>query len=665
MAKNDMILLDGILDTRVAENIPSNQRDEAFEYLAYQQVLKDYDLSKDELLSGSVDGKDDGGIDAIYIFVNGHLITDISTAFWPKSNGELDIYFFTCKHRDSFKQEPINSLIASLEELLNLSLDSKELNGAYNSDVLEKRAMIISTYKKLAAVLCSFNFYLVYACRGNTAELGENIVARGLQAEAICRECFSACNAKFQFWGNEKILKAYRELPKYSLSLNFQEYLTQDEQYVLLTKLKDYYTFITNEEGKLRKYLFDSNVRDFMGLTAVNEDILSTLDNVNSADFWWLNNGVTILSTGATIVGKGITISNVQIVNGLQTSECIYRHFQKSSEDDSRFLLIKILTSQNNSVRDEIIRATNNQTKVETASLHATDKIQRDIEDILKKSGLYYERRINYYANQGIPDDKIFSPLYLAAGYTALILKLPHKAVSLKNRFMREPAQYNKIFTEKIELNVWSVIGKILRITDKQLEKLRPKKNTNIENYLKSVRYVVSLLTLGKLFGKYDFTSTELVEFDISLYTAHEVSDTWIAIQEYLPEVWNKSNWKSKNFTFGILEQAAKKLSIANFIYINRRDDRVFEERKYKVYEINDTFLEQVRLKLPPQPWPAGIHKIIALELLVPAGKVSQAISLLVEKGIVHKQKYGVVYDQEGTIIAVDTTRKKETSANK
>lgn len=161
LAKNDKILLDGILDSRVEENIPSNQRDEAFEYLAYQQVLKDYDLSKEELLSGSVDGKDDGGIDAIYIFVNGHLITDITTTFWPKSNGELDIYLFTCKHRDSFKQEPINSLIASIEE-----------------------------------------------------------------------------------------------------------------QYVVLVKLRDYYRFITNTDGKLRKYLFDSNVRDFMGLTSVNEDIL-------------------------------------------------------------------------------------------------------------------------------------------------------------------------------------------------------------------------------------------------------------------------------------------------------------------------------------------------------------------------------------------------------
>lgn len=657
MAKNDKILLDGILDSRVEENIPSNQRDEVFEYLAYQQILKDYDLSKEELLSGSVDGKDDGGIDAIYVFVNGHLVTDISTTFWPKSNSELDIYFFTCKHRDTFKQEPVNSLIASLEELLDLSIEVKELKGAYNSDVLEKRAMMMSTYKKLATTRCSFNFYLIYACRGDTSELGENIIARGVQAETICRQCFSSCNASFQFWGSKEILEAYRELPNYSLSLDYQECLTQDEQYVLLVKLKDFYRFITSEEGKLRKYLFDSNVRDFMGLTSVNEDILSTLEGEkgeSSADFWWLNNGVTILSTGAIIIGKSITINNVQIVNGLQTSECIYRYFQKCDKDDSRLLLIKVLTSQENSIRDSIIRATNNQTKVETASLHATDKIQRDIEDILKRAGLYYERRINYYANQGIPDDKIFSPLYLAAGYKALVLKLPHKAVALRNRFMRQPLQYNKIFSERTDLKVWPVIAMILRITDTQLESSRPKEKTNIESYLKSVRYVVSLIALSRLMGKFDFSINDLIALDLSLYTPQLVNDTWWSIQEYLPSVWNKSNWKRREFTFELLEKASEKFSIANFEAISKRDESFLKQSNYKTHKISDTFLAQVRQKLPPQPWPVGIHKTMAEELSAPAAKVSQAINLLIKRGLVYRQVNGVVYDTNGNIIDGD-----------
>jgi hypothetical protein len=55
----------------------------------------------------------------------------------------------------------------------------------------------------------------------------------------------------------------------------------------------------------------------------VNEDIKVTLLNIDSPDFWWLNNGVTILATGASVVGKSIQIEDIQIVNGLQTSESI------------------------------------------------------------------------------------------------------------------------------------------------------------------------------------------------------------------------------------------------------------------------------------------------------------------------------------------------------
>ncbi|MBS7118942.1 MAG: AIPR family protein, partial [Enterobacter cloacae] len=90
----------------------------------------------------------------------------------------------------------------------------------------------------------------------------------------------------------------------------------------------DYYKFLTNEtDHTLRRYLFESNVRDFMGLNAVNEDIKLTLSDQGSPDFWLLNNGVTILSTSAQMIGQSIYMEDIQIVNGLQTSESIFRHF--------------------------------------------------------------------------------------------------------------------------------------------------------------------------------------------------------------------------------------------------------------------------------------------------------------------------------------------------
>lgn len=54
---------------------------------------------------------------------------------------------------------------------------------------------------------------------------------------------------------------------------------------------------ITSEHGELLEYLFESNVRDYEGDVEVNEQIRETLHNQNDkAEFWWLNNGITILA---------------------------------------------------------------------------------------------------------------------------------------------------------------------------------------------------------------------------------------------------------------------------------------------------------------------------------------------------------------------------------
>jgi hypothetical protein len=77
-----------------------------------------------------------------------------------------------------------------------------------------------------------------------------------------------------------------------------------------------------------------------MGLNRVNEDIRDTLKDAASPDFWWLNNGVTVLATAASVIGNSIHMDDIQIVNGLQTTESIFRHFNDSSStEDNRAVL--------------------------------------------------------------------------------------------------------------------------------------------------------------------------------------------------------------------------------------------------------------------------------------------------------------------------------------
>ncbi|GKW27523.1 AIPR family protein [Pectobacterium brasiliense] len=456
MARNDTILLDGIIEDRAGKVTSSSDRGEIFEKFSFEQILKEFDLDNDELNSGWVDGGHDGGIDGFYLFLNGHLIQDFDDVLWPKKNAELIIYIITCKHHDTYKQAVLESLISTINELFDFRVLEENLNGSYNNEVLKKRKTLINCYKKISTILTSLEIRFYYASRGETTDIGDSVINRSQQIKKITQDSFGESLVIFNFMGAKELIHAFRQVPKSTLELPYIDSLSRGERYILIVKLIDYYNFLRNDENNtLRRYLFDSNVRDFMGLNFVNEDIKKTLTSEDSPDFWLLNNGVTILATSAKLIGQSINMEDIQIVNGLQTSESIFRYFSSGGSDiKDRAVMIKVIVSKEEKVRDQIIRATNSQTAVEQSSLHATEKVQRDIEDILLRHGFHYERRKNYYKNQSVDLDTILTPLYIASGYITLVLRNPYQAGKFKSRHLRNEGIYGEIFSEKKRLNL-------------------------------------------------------------------------------------------------------------------------------------------------------------------------------------------------------------------
>lgn len=663
MAKNDKILIDGIIDDRIELKLPSNKRDEAFEYFAFEQTLKDYDLSRDEIKAGNVDGRNDGGIDGFFIIVNGHYLSDPQSFKWPKTGSVLDVWIITCKHHDTFKQAPLDNLAASVSELLDFAIDSDKLKGDYSEQVIRFRENLKLAYRKVSPRLSSFSINYCYASRGNTSELGESIISRSEQIKQITSDSFGNCTSQFHFSGSTELIELHRKTPNFSLELPFVEDLSRGERYVMLVNLKDFYNFIS-DQGKLRRYLFDSNVRDFMGLNRVNEDIKTTLLNIDSPDFWWLNNGVTILATGASVVGKSIQIEDIQIVNGLQTSESIFRHFSEGGSDPKkRSVLVKVLVTNEDEVRDTIIRATNNQTTVELASLHATDKIQRDIEDILKQCDLYYERRTNYYKNQGIPTDQILTPLYLAAGYVSLFLKAPDQATRLKSRFMRSEVAYEKVFSLSTNLNVWPQISNILKSTDKFLETVRPTGSRGSERFLKSNRHFLSFLTISRLLNNFNFSVENLINLDLSEYSENELQKSWDFLNTQQINPISKAKIKRSYFVT-LCQTAKEEWSVKGIERITKGEttNLSFDIKKGKLpspskKEVTMEFALKVNEILPDQPWKPGIHKEIVSKLNCTNSEYFDAVKLLIQEGERYNQKDGVVYDEEGNVLIIDEDR--------
>ncbi|HZY79091.1 MAG TPA: AIPR family protein [Cyclobacteriaceae bacterium] len=662
MAKNDKILLDGILDHRLQLRLPSDKRDEVFEYFAFEQILKDYDFSNDELMQGIVDGRNDGGIDGFYITVNGHLLADPLSFVWPKSGAMLEVWIITSKLHDTFKQAPVDNLVASVHELFDFAIASVDLKGDYSERIIQLRENLKYAYRKVSHSLNEFSITFCYASRGNVVELGESIQSRASQLVHIVNDAFGNCDCQFKFIGATELVELSRKVPNFTLELPIQKELSNSGNYVLLVRLIDYFNFI-QDSGKLRRYLFDSNVRDFMGLNRVNQDIRATLSNVESPDFWWLNNGITILVTHAFIISDVIHLRDIQIVNGLQTSESIFRYFEGGKRDpNNRCLLIKVLVSDNEATRDTIIRATNNQTAVELASLHATDKIQKDIEDILRQNDYFYERRINFYKNQGIASDKIVTPLYMASAYLNLVLKNPTQASRLKSKFMKSSSSYARVFSTEDDLSIWPKIALILRKTDSFLESVRPVGRAS-ENFLKRRRQILSFLTVAKILRTFNFSLGELLALDPLKFTIEELRLLWEPVDKLVAQskgsIVKKGNFillcKSLSQQFGIT--GIERL-LNNRESIDDGESSEPEEPTARMKEpVTLEFAMKVHALLPSQPWKPGVHVEICEKLGCSRRDYFDAVKLLIEEGIRFRQKDGVVYDEDGNVIAFDNDR--------
>jgi hypothetical protein len=652
LAKNDSILVDGIIAQKVADGFPSGDLGEAFEYFCFEQILKNYDLSDEEIETGWVDGRHDGGIDGFFIFVNGHLVSDVLSFPWPKSHVEVEIFIVSCKHHDTFKEATLNSILATVHEILDLSREDAQLKGAYSNDLLTARKRLVEAYKKLAITSPAINLKFVYGSRGDSADVGESVRARSEQIRQAAEGFFSNINVTFEFLGAKELIERHRETKQFTLELPVQDHLTgTGEGYIAVVKLSDYYRFVCDDKGNLRRYLFDSNVRDYLGENKVNEDIAASLENELVPDFWWLNNGITILTTTAVINGKNMQMQDIQVVNGLQTTETIYRHFNSGSTKSlDRTLSIKIIVSRDEKLRDQIIRATNNQSVVEQSALHATDKIQRDIEQILERYEFYYERRKNYYRNIGRPPARFVTPLFVAAGYIAIVLKDPAAAAALKSRFMRSQTSYERVFSDKAPIEVWPRIVAILKAAEEEMLSATRHHGRPGERFLRSWRGLVALLFVSRSFGKFDFTQTDILSLRVSDLDKSLISDCWRFVEPRRRSVGRSNHPSIKK----VCVEFAEQYSLSGVGCVGKRRTIEFHKAKPILAVPAMEVVNQVDTLLPPQPWPDGVHLDVAEKLGVDPKLVKGAIGQLIASGRRYEQFDGELFDTSGNPIEQD-----------
>lgn len=461
-SSNEQILIEAILDD-FQKNISGNLKaSEVFELFSAEQILKDNNLSFNEIEEGIVDGSLDGGIDSFYIFVDGELIDNIDHLENVRRNIKIEINVIQSKTSLSFEANAIDKLIVTIDQIFNFS-NLEAIENDLNPRLLEKAKLFKEVYKKTATKFPELHIKYCYASRGLTLKIHPSVKIKEDILLQKTRELFKTkAKIEFVYYGVNELLELYRKEKSYTLTLKLSENpIVSKEGYLALVKLSDYYDFITDENNELRKYIFDLNVRAYQGLVEVNKDIEYSLLNDKNINFWVLNNGVTIIADRGSAVAKDLTMENVQIVNGLQTSTSIYNYLQKVGVDnENRSILAKIIIKDEPEVIDKVIKASNFQTPIAISSLKATDLFQREIEDYFKKNDLFYDRRKGYYKNTGKSPDKIISIAFLAQAIISILHKEPDFARARPSSLLKKEIDYQKVFNKNVPLPIYLFCAK-------------------------------------------------------------------------------------------------------------------------------------------------------------------------------------------------------------
>jgi hypothetical protein len=484
---NDQIILEQILKERWEESADGSSLSEFFEIYAATQLLKDQDLSYDDIEYGIVGNGGDGGIDSFYTFINGELLKEDTPISSGQKKNVMELVIIQSKTSPTFKEDAIVKFRESAEDLFNLANNTDDFEARYNKDIRGKVELFRKAYGLLAKTFPRLTIKYHYVTQG--VEIHHNVKGKVDKLKSSIHALFSNSEFTFEFVGAAELLALTRDIPTTSRALEVAESPigTAGGSYICLVELKSYYRFIS-DGGSLARSLFESNVRDYQGSVIVNTGIRQTLQNVHSEDFWYLNNGVTIISPNAVLAGKQLTIEDPQIVNGLQTSHEIYQHFSQADEAvvDKRNVLVRVISEKNEAARDRIIRATNSQTSIPPASLRSSDEIHRNIEDFLKSNGFYYDRKKNFYKNKGMPISQIVSIPYMAQAMMAMVLQRPDQARARPSTLLNSDGEYKRIFSLDMPIDVYLKVVQIMRAVERQMKtmEIERKTATNIKYYV-------------------------------------------------------------------------------------------------------------------------------------------------------------------------------------
>jgi hypothetical protein len=527
---NNKIILNGCINQFKSDNALSTSDSETFELFAMTQVTKSRDFAFEDIQSSIVDGGNDGGIDSIIVTVDDFIfeaIEDFDDIKFSRRS-HVTIMISQCKKENSFKESAVDKLITSIPELFSLEKSDGALLVRFNPDVVEKALIARAAWTKCTIAGGQLTIAYNYCAYSEKVETNSAFESKVDQLKDLTKEQFVGAKVEYTNYSSEELLKLYQSHKEERLSLVFKEsplstsYQSHGIGYVGTVKLADYKEFLTDEDDSIRENLFESNIRHFQGSVDVNEKIKTTIETPINEDFWWLNNGITIIADNPSLVGTTLSVDNVQIVNGLQTSYSIFLH-HNGDTSDTRSVLIKVIINDNKATIDHIIASTNSQNPVSASLLRATDDVQREIELYFQNAGYFYDRRKNYYKNLGKPASRIFGIQTTAQAIESIIFGNAHITRSKPTSLIKEDATYKRIFSQGYNYKIYLTC---CLLSQKTNEFYRNYGNDDSKKLLSNFKLHLARVAASFLANKASVSKEDIAIMDLNNYTQQNFNDS-------------------------------------------------------------------------------------------------------------------------------------------
>jgi len=393
--------------------------DEQFEHFANYCIISKNCPTNFDHSAITIEGHE-LGIDGIGFIIDEELVESDSGCTEIFSDGKrkhsVDLIFIQSKTGDSYDRGELlkfgNAVTDFVSEAPKLPMgdDLKECRGIFDK--------LIQSVHKISNGKPSIKLYYV---TNSNHSVPKEILATGESIKGAIEDAGLFHDISLNFVNRDQLSKLYietysgvdSEIATFSIAA-LPKITGVEEAYLAVVKAKSFVEkVICDEDGNLRYQVFDENVRFFLGLeNEVNSAMAATIRHPTARTlFPVLNNGITIVSPDVVVQNNIVHLSNFKIVNGCQTSNVLFS--LKDDLTDDIMITIKIIETIKEGIFSDVVKATNNQTKVDNVQFVSLRPVIRRAESYFDSiaegdAKIYLERRLKQFAGQGIPNIRIF-----------------------------------------------------------------------------------------------------------------------------------------------------------------------------------------------------------------------------------------------------------------